>query len=178
MKNSWLIWLFIVAVVITVLVAFNYQGNKAAIPLSEIFPEEKTMPTDVEYEFVDSVTQRQPAATTTTQQAQAQQPAQAIQQAAATAPAQTTPTAAKEVDLKQVPFTIQIASFKTKDAAQTNLNKILEKGYDGFIVSKNLGEKGTWHRIYVGIFQTKPQAEEILTKVKQDYPSSFIITPK
>ena len=176
MKNSWLVWLFIVGVVITVLVAFNYQGGKSTIPLSEIFPEEKTLPTDVEYEFVDATTeQQQPAATTPVQQAASQptaQTAQAVeQQQAAT-------TAANAVDPKQVPFTIQVASFKTKEAAQTSLGKILEKGYDGFVISKDLGEKGIWHRVYVGIFQTKPQAEETLTKVKQDYPSSFIITPK
>jgi cell division septation protein DedD len=181
MKNSWLIWLFIVGVVITVLVAFNYQGSKSTIPLSEIFPEEKTLPTDVEFEFVDTAMEQQPSAAATTPQAQPQQSTPAQQVAATQQPAATTATqttTAKEVDPKQVPFTIQIASFKTKDAAQTSLSKILEKGYDGFIVSKNLGDKGIWHRVYLGIFQTKPQAEETLTKVKQDYPGSFIITPQ
>jgi len=46
------------------------------------------------------------------------------------------------------------------------------------VVSKDLGAKGTWHRLYVGAYQSKPEAEQELTKVKSDYPSSFIISSK
>ncbi|MCA9399422.1 MAG: hypothetical protein KC618_06710, partial [Candidatus Omnitrophica bacterium] len=54
MKNSWLIWVFIAGVVITVLVAFNYQGsNNETVPLSEIFPEEQSYPVAADYEFAD-----------------------------------------------------------------------------------------------------------------------------
>lgn len=52
MKNSWLVWVFVVGVVITMLFAFNYQGSQDTVPLSEIFPETETYPVDIE--FVDS----------------------------------------------------------------------------------------------------------------------------
>ena len=66
MKNSWLVWIFLVGVVVTVFIAFNYQGSKKAVPLSEIFPEDET-PMDVEYEFVGKeepqITSSRPATT-------------------------------------------------------------------------------------------------------------------
>src|SRR3989338_8467200 len=51
MKNSWLVWFFVVGVIVTVFVAFNYQNKSKEIPLSEIFPDEATFPVDVEYEY-------------------------------------------------------------------------------------------------------------------------------
>lgn len=182
MKNSALIWIFIVGIVIAVLFAFNYQGNKNVIPLSEIFPEEKTFPVDVEYEFVDQQGATQEPATTS-----AAAPADDVAQttpaeSAKTEAIPTAPASVKE-DLalstaQKIPFTIQIASFKTKEAAQSSLTKVLEKGYKGYIVSRNLGEQGTWHRVYVGIYQDKTQAQQELTQVQKDYPSSFVISPK
>ena len=198
MKNSILTWVIIAGIVIIILIGYNYQSNKNAVPLSEIFPEEKTTPADIEYEFVDEtakpvqaepttsepakIAQQQTAPQQTTtapaKTAETTQPIKAQQPAATAITSKSTQEALKDIKSKEIPFTIQIASFKTKDAAQTSLNKVLEKGYQGFILSKNLGEKGTWHRVYVGIFKTKPEAEQVLTKLKQDYPSSFVITPK
>jgi cell division septation protein DedD len=183
MKNSWLVWLFIVGVVITVLVAFNYQGGRSAVPLSEIFPGEQAVPIDIAYEFMD---EKKPAATT--QQPITQQSTTAKESPAPVTMAQpaqktsVTPTttipATREIKIENAPFTIQVGSFKTRAAAETSLKRVLEKGYEGYVVSKDLGAQGTWHRIYVGTFQTRSQAEQGLTKIKADYPSSFIISPK
>ncbi len=54
MKNGWLLWFFIIGVVVTVFISFNYEGSKNVIPLSEIFPEDKEEVSEVEYEFVDA----------------------------------------------------------------------------------------------------------------------------
>jgi cell division septation protein DedD len=185
MKNSMLIWIFIVGIVVAVLFAFNYQGNRNAIPLSEIFPEEKTLPTEVEYEFVDQETPatQTPAAQTAPEKAPAaaSQPASIVSQVVDTAkvsvPASVQETLA-QTDPAKIPFTIQIASFKTKEAAQDSLKKVIAKGYKGYIVSKNLGDKGTWHRVYIGAFENLSAAKDELTKVQKDYPGSFVIVPK
>jgi len=182
MKNSILVWAFVIGIIAAVLFAFNYQGNKSTIPLSEIFPEEETFPVDVAYEFVDSEASKQENADRVPTPTNIESTESAIE--AAKAVENTVEVSAKvKEDLTQpaageVPFTIQIASFKSKDAAVRSLAKVLDKGYKGFIVSRNLGEKGTWHRVYVGIFQDKPQAQDELSKVQQDYPGSFVIAPK
>ncbi len=174
MKNSWWVWLFIIGVVVTIFVSFNSQKGKDVAPLTEIFPDEKVVPVDVEYEFVESDI-----------------PAVDIQ---------VTQKGEHEMDIKKevvkdIPvkkkkisktienkftaknsFTIQVASFKTEDRAKKKMDALNKKGYSlVYIVSKDLGSKGIWYRVYVGRFDTKAQAEELLKKVKREYKNSFII---
>ena len=49
MKNSWLVWILIVGVVVTVFFAFNQQND---VPFNDIFPEDESGPVDIEYEFI------------------------------------------------------------------------------------------------------------------------------
>ncbi|MCA9409040.1 MAG: SPOR domain-containing protein [Candidatus Omnitrophica bacterium] len=219
MKNSWLVWFFIVGVGVTVLIAFNYQGGREALPLSEIFPDDNNYPVDVEYEFIDSVDETaqitaesemksaQAVATTIeTENAALMNPIANIKSAVetkSTVPAEKVQVAVKQepqklvkateissnkdsivqpigsdVDLSKMSFTIQVASFKERSRAETKLSEIQKKGYKGFIMSKDLGAKGVWHRVYIGQYQTKAEADQSLSKVQQDYQSCFIISPK
>jgi len=186
MRNSWLMWVFIVGVVVTVLVVFNYEGTQDSTSLSEIFPDEEAYPVDVEYEFVD-------ADEIIKEEAAAQEEVAPIHEKIS----QTTTAAIKKVQeivkvpkakprriitaklpAGKIPFTIQVASFKEKPMAEKALTRILNKGYDAFIVGRDLGAKGTWYRIYIGRFNSKGEAQGQLTRVKDDYASSFIISPK
>ena len=54
MKRAWLVWGVVGAVVVTVLIAFNYERGKEVVPLTEVFPEKNAMNNTVEYEFFDS----------------------------------------------------------------------------------------------------------------------------
>jgi len=193
MKNSWLIWIFIVGIVVTVLVAFNYQGGRDAVPLSEIFPDE-AYPVEIEYEFVDSDEETSTTEsssipvepTAVASQAAPQKTAEPVEAAiqtatetTATAVAQTVPAAEKAaVTPTDYAYTIQVASFKKKERADKSMKELLQKEYVAFVVSKNLGEKGTWYRVYVGNFDAKNQAEEFLASFKQRYENSFIISSK
>jgi len=166
MKNSWLIWACVFGVVISVLFAFNYQGEKEVIPLSEIFPDEKTYPVDIEYEFIDEV------------------PTEKILQektSVGKVPSADKPkiqTVQTKDGVGGYLFSIQIASFKAEERAKQSLNKAIQKGFDGYIATRDLGEKGLWHRVYVGRFQSKVQANDVLIEIKKSYPSSFIISTK
>tara|TARA_B100000745_G_C19939677_1_gene316753 strand:- start:5 stop:589 length:585 start_codon:yes stop_codon:yes gene_type:complete len=194
MKNSWLLWIFIGGVVVTVFFAFNYQGDNA-VPLSEIFPENESEPVDIEYEFVDQIavsTETQATNATAVEevkqapQAARQEVLQAVREEqlaanreATTAPAKSTaPTPTQTFDKDETPFTIQISSFRDRGKAEEALSKLQKKDYEGFIQSRNLGAKGTWYRVYVGQFTTKQQADDYLTRVKTDYKDSFVISPK
>jgi len=75
-------------------------------------------------------------------------------------------------------FTVQIASFKDLKNAEEALTKIRIKTPSAYISSHDLGAKGVWHRVYVGQFELRSEAEVTLNDVKQSYDSSFIISPK
>ena len=188
MKNTWLIWILIVGIFVGVLFIFNFQGNKSAVPLSEIFKDEKSQPANVEYEFVSkneedaknaaaqkmNATAAATTAVTPPAAAKSQPaPASATAKTATTAPVKTQIAS----DAKKNPFTIQISSFQDKNKADKILGELTKKGYSPYIVSMNLSDK-TFYRVYVGKYDSKAQAEESLAKIKQDYKDSFIIVLK
>lgn len=192
MKNSWLVWIFVVGVIVTVFVAFNYEKGKNAIPLSEIFKEEQSMPVDVEYEIVQSegtqaqgdITMTAPATPAEPKLAQkpakpaAQAPAQIVLEAPQTKESNTSSPA---IDFSKVPFTIQVASFKEQSKAQKILDTLKSKGYAGQIVARNLGDQGIWNRVYVGQFNAKSEADAYLQRIQSDFQgkiTGFVISPQ
>ena len=184
MKSQWLIWTFVVAVIVVIFFAFNYQGDDI-MPLSEIFPEEKIeqMP-EIEYEFVDQPVEEEIADAPETAMELTREPESRTPMTAETTtpPAESQPVlpdvaATKEKDFTKASFTIQIASFRDRDKGEGILKELKDKGYTAEIVQKDLGAKGMWHRIYVGAFKTKDEASGVLSKLKSDYTDSFIITP-
>lgn len=189
MKNAWLVWIFIVGVIVTVFFAFNYQSQKQAIPLSEIFPEEESHPVDIEYEFVDSnekgtlpavvnvpstpVNAPVPTAIVSTSVAvKVEEPVHVKPAIASSIPVVASST------LQDVAYTIQIASFKEKARAEKVYENLTNKKFNPYVVSRNLGEKGIWYRVYVGKFSSKAEANILLIDIQKIYPSSFIIAPR
>lgn len=84
--------------------------------------------------------------------------------------------AASSADILEKPFAIQVYSFQDKDRAELALASLSNDGYPAYIVTKDLGEKGLWHRVWVGRFQTKEEAEALLKELKKDYKDSFIVS--
>jgi cell division septation protein DedD len=193
MKKSVIVGVFLVGVLGTVFYIYNYQTTQQEISLNTIFAGEESYSSDVEYEYVgaDGKTLAETAAAmkltpTKENPAQITQPiekaAQTIQTVAATiqeadqviAEKVTTPVSS----LAKSAFTIQVASLKDKTGAERVLKDVTTKSYSGFIVPRDLGDKGTWYRVYVGQFDIKSEADAFLAKVKQDFPDSFVIAPK
>ena len=73
-------------------------------------------------------------------------------------------------------FSLQICSFRNRLKAEKIVEELKREGYPGYVVSKDLGEKGVWFRVRIGEFETKEEAEEIEQKVKQEYKDSFIVS--
>jgi len=177
-RNSWLFWTFIIAVIITVLVAFNYQGGQHVVPLSEIFPDEEIVPIGIEYEFVD---ESRSADTPQTIKKYIELPKPKISLDPKAIVKQQKQSATKKSDsiITKSPLTIQVASFKDKKKAEVAMEQMKGKGYEAaYIRSKDLGEKGMWHRVNVGKFQTQNQAKKYLNILQKDYQGSFIISIK
>ncbi len=190
MRNSWLVWIFILVVIITVLVAFNYHftfNGKARVSLNEIFPEDETMPVDVEYEFMDN--EEHPASTKkegvdvgmsikakeTVRHEAASSSMSHIKNVAKKARTGVTNKSSTIARLGK--FTIQVASFKTKSKAHDVLVEVQKKGYQAYLGTRDLGKKGIWYRVYIGRFSTKKEANNFLQNVRKDYSKAFVIAP-
>lgn len=173
MRNSWLIWVFSVGVIVTVFFAFNYEGEKNSVPLSEIFPDEETFPVDVEYEFVEAevapVESAQPEKISVVESVVAPTPTPAVE---------IVPAKVETKIMQKFPYTIQVASFKTRSRAEKVVEELKGKGMaEGYITSRSVNGT-TWYRVYIGKFQSKDLAQETLASVKKSYKDSFVISPK
>jgi cell division septation protein DedD len=181
MKNSWLIWLFVVVAIVTIFAVFNHQSVQKQKSLSEIFPNnEEVIPIDVEYEYIDTEPQT-PSETRGTYQAETTAPAasetaQAESKVNITVERIEKPEVATNGSLPA--FTIQIGSFRKQSQAEEVVAKLKNAGHDSFIVSRDLGEKGVWYRVYAGRFNTKADANAYLPKLQSMYKDAFVITPK
>ncbi len=174
MKNSWLISALIVGVVIIVLVLLNHQGNRETIPLSDLFQDEEKTTHNVEYEFVGKENQ---TVKTTPPVVNVAIPATSPKVSVsppASEPKSSTTTA---VATKSI-FTVQVASFKDKPKADKTLEEVKKIDPTAYMVTKNLGEKGTWYRLYAGKFETKEEAQDLLSKFSGKFPNSFIMITK
>jgi septal ring-binding cell division protein DamX len=175
MGKSW-ITLVLIIVAVTTFVVFNYQAGKDAVPLSEIFPDDPGISTDIAYEFAEDETVPAPA----------KEALPVVQEAAVvpvTPPApkpviKTTTSVSKPAAVSTGNYTVQIASFKDKKRAEAALADIQIKVPSAYMAARDLGTKGTWYRIYAGQFAERNQAEVTLNDIKKNFNSSFIISSK
>jgi len=171
MRKTWFTWAIVTTAVVTVFFAFNYHGGKDAVPLSEIFPDEGAYPAGVEYEFVQDEVPEKVVEETVAVVVEEKIVPKVISEAPVVSLGE------REV-VKKFNYTVQIASFKELRKAEEALTKIRAKVSSAYISSNDLGAKGVWHRIYAGQFDLRSEAEVTLNDIKQNYDSSFIISPR
>lgn len=195
MKKSWPIVIFLIAIIITILFAFNYQGGEDVKSLSEIFPEEEIYPIDIEYEFdtgamkkvgQDNEALAEPVAIEKPVVSEAVIPKQKVSEVVAkkvtidenkksineVKVAQTTGGTSEQ----QTNFRIQIASFKDQKSAEEVVSKLIKEEFDAYFLQRNLGDKGIWYRVYVGRFESKLTAQAKLSLIRKSYKDAFIIS--
>ncbi|MBI5150320.1 MAG: SPOR domain-containing protein [Candidatus Omnitrophica bacterium] len=202
MKRAWLVWGLVGAVVVTVLIAFNYERGKEAVPLTEVFPGKDVMNNAVEYEFFDSdetasvpvkttgvaagsqspapsviaVSKKRPAAPTAPKPVVARAPV-----AVSTSPAVATTVSVPTSKISVAPstgtgkaYTIQVAAFKDQSGANKAVELARQKGYTAFVDQHNKSDGSVWYQICIGRFDGQQAAKELLIKVKQDYKDGYI----
>lgn len=188
MKNTWFLWVLGVGVVITILIALNFEGGRKTVPLNEIFPDENQAQ-GIEYEFAEAESdlatlveksegKKAPAAAAAGAGAKAgssQVPAVAAV-ALPTASSTAAPMAsAATASPSGKAYTVQVASFKDEDRAQKALTQAKDKGYpDAFIDPKPRADGGTNYQICVGRFNVMAEAKSFLAKLQQDYKDGFV----
>ncbi len=200
MKRIWLVWILVGGVLVTVLIAFNYERGKETVPLSEIFPEKGALNNEVEYEFFDTDEKGSALVSTPETKQQSIRPVPVTPVIAAKTPAgapvkQTTVSSepiAKPKVVAAAPaapvastaavggsgkmYTIQVAAFKERSRADKAVAQAQQKGYSAYVDERSHSDGSIWYQICIGKFDTMSPAKELLTKVKQDYKDGFIRT--
>ena len=174
MKGSWIIPTFVIVLTVGALVYFNSGHGGDRRPLKELLSEENhNRPSDIEYEIVNAQTNA------AMQAAPAAAPAKeslAKEKSAATAVKEVIPAAKAAINSKEKYFTIQLVSSKDQARTQAMLDKIKKDHADAYLLSKDLGDKGVWFRIYVGKYNVKQDADAALNTIKKEYPQAFIMS--
>jgi len=173
MRKTWFTWAICITVVGSVFFAFNYQGGRDAVPLSEIFPDDDA----IEYEFVEderATSKVEEVAVTVV----VEEKEDLTRQVAVKAPPKQKVSIKTAIATPRNPgnYTVQIASFKNQERADEALVKIRTKVPSAYVSSQDLGAKGVWYRIYAGQYRLRSEAEVSLNDIQQNYDSSFIIS--
>jgi cell division protein FtsN len=71
-------------------------------------------------------------------------------------------------------LTIQIASYKEAAEADKMIARLKEKGYSAYKASMDINGK-MWHRVRVGYFKDRPEAEPVQQKLKKDNFSPIVV---
>ena len=72
-------------------------------------------------------------------------------------------------------FTIQVASVKDLNAANRMVKKLKTEKYPAYSVISQIVGKGIWHRIRVGRFDSKSEADALIQRLKKDDYNTILI---
>jgi cell division septation protein DedD len=64
-------------------------------------------------------------------------------------------------------YTVQVASFKDQDDADAFVDELRRRGHKSFRLAANVPGRGVWHRVRIGSFKTKFQAELYKKKLEE-----------
>jgi len=70
--------------------------------------------------------------------------------------------------LKDGGVILQIASYRSREAAESLLKDLMEEGYRGAVESADLGERGTWFRVRIGPFRDEADAEKVMETMRKE----------
>jgi hypothetical protein len=68
-----------------------------------------------------------------------------------------------------IAYTIQLISYRKKEYAENEREKLLKKGIDAFIVSS-----GNWHQVCAGVYDNIQDAKEAQSELSENYKGCFI----
>jgi len=108
-------------------------------------PNEKQMEINIEKETTEK--QQKPAAG---------------RQPKVSAKREVTPQVSSDIKVR---YTLQLASYSEKEAADSDIKKLKQRGYAAFIVAADVPGKGTWYRVRLGSFSNKNDAKKLQKQI-------------
>jgi cell division protein FtsN len=94
---------------------------------------------------------------------------------AATSPA--APTAGRSTPAAEGGFTVQVASYRTRQAADSLRQSLVSSGYDAYLVESATAD-GVRYRVRVGTFPTRQAASAAAAKLTSQRPLAAYVTPR
>jgi DedD protein len=73
-------------------------------------------------------------------------------------------------------WTIQVSSLKDQAAADNMVLELKGKGYSAYRMDSSVSGKGKWHRVRVGPFRHKEEAQKTLSRLKSQKFDAILIT--
>ncbi len=179
MKRTWLVWTLVGGVLITVLIAFNYERGKDAVPLSEIFPGKGAFNNEVEYEFFDTDEKGSSLVTT----GEMKQPTHLSQTApAAVAKTSATPTPEKRTSTSLAPVakpkvrataTVKQAPFSSGgSAAKAKTVAVASENFSS--VAASPGGNGKIYTIQIASFKERSRADKAVAQAQQKGYTAYV----
>ncbi|MFV1951594.1 MAG: SPOR domain-containing protein [Nitrospinota bacterium] len=84
--------------------------------------------------------------------------------------------AANKKDIPGHGYTIQVSSFRDESQALDLKTTLKKKGYDVHIKSVEIPERGVWYRVFVGVYNSKKDAEKAAKKIHFEEKLPTLVT--
>jgi cell division septation protein DedD len=75
-------------------------------------------------------------------------------------------------------FAIQIAAVQDAQNAEKLVTRLRKKGYRAYQIRSEVTGKGVWHRVRVGAFQDRAEANRMLAKLKGDRFGGMVVSTR
>lgn len=75
-------------------------------------------------------------------------------------------------------FAIQIAAVQDAQNAAKLVTRLRKKGYRAYQIRSEVTGKGVWHRVRVGAYQDRAEADRMLAKLKGDQFGGMVVSTK
>jgi cell division protein FtsN len=109
-------------------------------------------------------------------QAEPEPPKSAAPPVASTSQVQTAALAASPPPPGTSFYTVQVGSFRRDTDAQRLLQQLAQKGYAARLLSITLPGKGLWHRVRIGTFAERAEANEMAQRLRRQENLTVLVT--
>ena len=84
--------------------------------------------------------------------------------------------ALRELGGSDKPLTIQVSSLKDHALAQQTARALRAAGYNAYVITAVVPGKGVWHRVRIGAFGDKKEAQPVMKKLKAEGRKPILVT--
>ena len=74
------------------------------------------------------------------------------------------------------PYTVQVASFAERKGAETLSQKLKRKGYEAYVATGEVPQKGTRYRVRIGHYPNRAEAQKAAERIHEAEKLSFLVT--
>ncbi len=72
-------------------------------------------------------------------------------------------------------LTVQVASFRNSGDAESLVAALKERAYPAYRIAGIIPEKGIWHRVRVGRFKDRADAQAMVNRLRRDQHQAFVV---